>query len=29
MFRNWLEQLNSDVDTEAVRLISKVPLTQK
>jgi biopolymer transport protein ExbB len=29
LFRNWLEQLNSDVDTEAVRLISKVPLTQK
>ena len=29
LFRNWLEQLNSDVDTEAVRLISKVPLSQK
>ena len=29
LFRNWLEQLNSDVDTESVRLISKVPLTQK
>ena len=29
LFRNWLEQLNSDVDTEAVRLISRVPLTQK
>ena len=29
LFRNWLEQLNSDVDTEAVRLISKVPLAQK
>ncbi len=29
LFRNWLEQLNNDVDTEEVRLISKVPLTQK
>jgi biopolymer transport protein ExbB len=29
LFRNWLEQLNSDVDTEAVRLISKVPVSQK
>ena len=29
LFRNWLEQLNSDVDAEAIRLISKVPLAQK